>query len=201
MSFLHFVLPLVLAGATPSHDPASPLFQASGQDPYYRGKTGFATVALARDHAYREFQREAHRGRIHPAKGEYFSYLYTLDDPGAGKQLFFHTQWQPAVYVGTDHGSMKYIARRPFQDAETLRVYSLMHSHPRGQSGGAGPSRVDVATASQFKNPDGSYRYLYLINNHGRLIQFKARRDIDPGDTAALSRLPVRPRAGHDWLD
>lgn len=201
MAFFNLVLPLLLAGATPSLDPGGPLFQATGQDPYYHGKTGFATVTQARDHACGEFRQEAHRGRIHPAQGEYFSYIYTLGEPGAGRQLFFHTQWQPAVYVGTDHGSMKFIARRPFTDTDTLRVYSLVHSHPRWQSGGAGPSRVDVATASQFKNPDGSYRYLYLINNHGRLIQFKARRDIDPGDAAALSLMPVRPRAGMDWLD
>ena len=37
--------------------------------------------------------------------------------------------------------------------------------------------------------------------NHGHLVQFKARRDLDPGNPAALATLPVKPRQGVDWLD
>lgn len=201
MAFLNLVLPLLLAGVTPAHPPEGPLYEACGRDPYYHGKTGFPTVTQAKDHAYQEFWREVRHGRIHPARGEYFTYLYTLDAPAGGRTIFFHTPWQAAVYLGTDHGSMKHEVRRPFQDNGELRVFSLMHSHPAGQHGGEGPSRVDVATASQFRNADGTFRLLYLINNHGRLVQFKARRTIDPADNAALSAMPVRPRPGVDFLD
>jgi hypothetical protein len=45
------------------------------------------------------------------------------------------------------------------------------------------------------------HAYLYLINNHGRLIQFKAHREIDPGDGAALATMPVQPRLLVDWVD
>jgi hypothetical protein len=75
----------------------------------------------------------------------------------------------------------------------------MMHSHRTGSREGAGPSRVDVATASRYRNPDGTY--LYLINNHGRLIPFKARRVIDPGDGSALATMPVRFRVLVAWVD
>jgi hypothetical protein len=60
---------------------------------------------------------------------------------------------------------------------------------------------VDVATASRYKEADGTYRYLYLINSRGVLIRFKARRDCDPTHPEALARLPLKPKKPLDWLD
>ncbi len=194
----------------PSHPPPPPLtapapggslWEACGQDPYYHAKRGFAGVLQARDHAYREFRREVAAGRIDPSVDEYFTYLCTFEDPGSGRTIFFHTPWLKATFLATADGCHRHQARCPVAETERIRIYTLMHSHPTRSPEGAGPSRVDVATASRFKNADGTYRHLYLINNGGRLLAFKARRDIDPGDRAALASLPHRPRRGVDWLD
>lgn len=202
MYFFKLLLPVLVAVGAPSHEnlQGGPLYEACAQDPYFNGKHGFPTVVQAKNEAFLEFQREVRHGRLDPRHQEFFTYLYTLTLPGH-HPVFFHTQWRAAAYLGTDHGSMKHTVIRPYDETDQLRVYSLMHSHPTALKDGAGPSRVDVATASRFKNPDGSYRYLYLINNRGRLVQFKARRDIDPADNAELAKMPVKPRAGVDWLD
>jgi len=60
---------------------------------------------------------------------------------------------------------------------------------------------VDLATASTYKNPDGSFRYLYLINNYGKLIQFRARREVNPANPADVATLPLRPKVRTDWID
>ena len=179
---------------------AGAIFEACGEDPYYRGQQGFPDVVKAKDDAYHEFKREVRSGRIDPAHVEFFSYLCTLRLPGGGL-VFFHTRWEPAAFDRTENGSSRHLVRRPFAATEALQYYSLMHSHPTSASHGAGPSRVDVATASRYKNADGTFSYLYLINNHGKLIQFKARRDLDPGDRAGLSKMPFKPRLLVDWID
>ena len=181
--------------------PGGAIYEATGGPAYFPGKTGFRDVVHAKNHAFKEFHAEVRRGRLHPARGEYFCYLYTLD-PGEGRPLvFFHSQWEPAEYVHTAAGSHIHEVRSPLAETGRLRIYSMMHTHPAGSRHGDGPSRVDVATASKYKNPDGSYRYLYLINSHGKLIQFKARRDLDPRDPSALASMPHQPRMMLDWLD
>ena len=202
MSLLCPLALAVLLAAPPHLPPASDgaLFEATGGLAYFRGKQGFPDVVHAKDHAYKEFTREVRAGRIDPSRQEFFSYLLTFHPPGSGA-VFFHTPWALAEFDKTEHGSSRHLVRRPFAESEVLQYYSLMHSHPTSSREGMGPSRVDVATASRYKNPDGSYRYLYLINNQGRLIQFKARRDIDPGDHGALVRMPVKPRLLVDWID
>jgi hypothetical protein len=177
------------------------LYEATGREPYYQGKQGFPDVVHTRNHAYKEFQREVKAGRIDPSQEEYFCYLYTLD-PGGGRPVrFFHSPWAKAAFEKTENGSMRHRVASPLAEGNGIRIFTLFHSHPTSLQGGQGPSRVDVATASRFKNADGSYRYLYLVNNHGQLVQFKARRDLDPHDPAALSTMPVKPRRLVDWFD
>lgn len=193
-----------LLAAAPSphgHDHGQALFEASGHDAYFHGKQGFSTLDRAKNHAFKEFQRGCHGGRIDPRRDEYFCYIYTHAHPTLGCTVFLHTAWQPAVYQEQAHGSRVHRVARPYEETGALRVFTLMHSHPTALPGGEGPSRVDVATASRYRNPDGSYRYLYLINNRGRLIPFKARRAVDPGDPTALAALPHKPRPGLDWVD
>ena len=203
MTFLCLVLPVLLARADPP--PPEPgghadlLFEACGRDPYFRGKRGFPDVVRTKDHAYKEFKREVRHGRLDPNRGEFFSYLYTLDL--GHRTLFFHSQWRPAVFEKAEGGSLHHLIQSPLVPTGTLRIYSMMHSHPAWSAHGAGPSRVDLATASTYRNPDGSFRYLYLINNYGKLIQFRARREVNPADPAAVATLPLRPKVRTDWID
>jgi len=194
-------LSILHIAATPPGGQGGPLYEACGQDPYLKGKHGFSTLVQAKDHAYREFQREVRAGRLDPSREEFFTYLYSLRLPEGRGPVYLHSPWRQAAFEKVEHGSRRHLIRRPYAETENLQVDSMMHSHPTGSREGSGPSRVDVATASRYRNPDGSFRYLYLINNHGRLIQFKARREIDPGNGAALATMPVRPRVMVDWID
>jgi hypothetical protein len=197
------LLPLLLLPFTLLAEPTSQgsaLFQAVGQDPYFQGKRGFPTIEKATYHAYKEFQREVARGRLDPRTQEYYSYFYTFHEPGAARELFLHTAWRQAVIEGAEDGSVRHSVTRPLVESGVLRVYSMIHSHPTvGQ--GAGPSRVDVALASRYRNADGTFRHLYLINNFNKLIQFKAVRAVDPGNRTALLAMPAHPRKGVEWLD
>lgn len=195
---------LVLGGAAAhAKDPSEPaiLYEACGRNPYYLGKGGFRDAHGAALHAYREFRRAVRGGALDPAAGEFFVYVCTLDVPGRDGPLFFHTPWLPARLLGTEHGSRVHAVACPLAPTEHLRIHTLIHSHPYGLKGGEGPSRVDVATASRYKEENGAYRYLYLVNCRGELIKFKARRDINPADARALRTMPVRPRVAVDWLD
>lgn len=205
MHFFNLLLP-ALAALHP-HSPEAPkvpggaIYDACGHDPYFRGKRGFMDVAHAKNHAYKEFKTEARHGRIVTSQGEYFCYIYTLAAEPGKPAVFFHSAWRPAQYQKTENGSERYLVQSPYAETEVVSIYTLCHSHPTGYRTGAGPSREDVATASNYRNPDGTYRYLYLINNRGHLVQFKARRKIDPKNKAALLSMPVEPRATMDWMD
>jgi hypothetical protein len=202
MHLFNLMLAAMVALAPPAHDQGGPLYEATGRDPYFQGKLGFHQVSQARDHAFKDFQAEVSGGRIDPSRDEFFSYIYTFQDPGShAPRIFFHSQWRPAEFERTEAGSIRHLARSPIAETPAIRIYTMIHSHPTALKEGAGPSRVDLATASKYKHPDGRYRYLYLINNRGKLIRFKARRDINPNDPAALSRLPLRPRVTVDWVD
>lgn len=176
------------------------LYQSVGQVPYFHGKYGFKSIREAKDHTFKEFKQLVQAGRIDPAKGEYFSYIYTLQ-PGHGPRRTFHSEWTSASYLKTESGGEQYAIVSPIAESATIRKTTLIHSHPTGNPNGEGPSRMDVALASTYKKADGSYRYLYLINNHGRLLRYKARRTIAPGDRGAVALLPLRPCKGKDWLD
>jgi len=192
------LLPALLA-MTPGPPDGGPIWRACAQDPYFHGKHGFHAVGAARDHAFREFRRAEARGALDPTRDEWFCYIYTLAGPG--QPVFFHSPWRRATFAGEDAGSLRHHVASPLAETAELRIYTLMHSHPTRLGHGLGPSRVDVATASKYKNADGSYRYLYLINSRGHLVQFKARRDISPQDGAALRSMPQLPRRSVDWLD
>jgi len=204
MNFSKLALPVLLGTLAFAHPPSatdSVLFEACGRDPYYKGKRGFHNVDQAKNHAYKEFRSQVGARHIDPSTDEWFCYLYTLRTGDAKGPLFFHSPWRLAVFQKTENGSMRHLVQSPLVPTEDLQVYSMMHSHPTRSHNGAGPSRVDVATASRYKNADGSYRYLYLINNHGSLVPFKARRDIDPNDAMSLLSIPVLPKKGQDWID
>lgn len=196
-------LVLALAGPClhPSERAPGPIFEAAGQDPYYRGKHGFRDVIHAKNHAYREFQREVRAGRIDPSRDEFFTFIYTLEPEDGRPLLFFHAPWAKARFLKRSNGCLQHQVQSPLAEGAGIRIFTLMHSHPTQLPGGLGPSRADVATASKYKNLDGSFRYLYLVNSRGQLVQFKARRDLSPQDAAALSRLPIQPRRAVDWLD
>ncbi|WP_306600273.1 hypothetical protein [Geothrix sp. 21YS21S-2] len=191
----------LLLGFEPEPADPGPIWEAAGRDPYLLGKRGFPKVSRAVGHAVAEFHAAVRQRRIDPSRDEFFSYVYTFQPPGGGRRLFFHSQWWQAMYEKTEAGSMRHRVGRPYAENGSVRVYTFIHTHPTGLGGSEGPSRVDVATASRYRRPDGSFRYLYLINNRGTLVRFKARRDIDPHNAAALARMPVRPRAGVDWVD
>ena len=191
----------LLLGFEPEPANPGPIWQAAGRDPYLLGKRGFPKLSRAVGHAVAEFHAAVRQRRIDPSRDEFFSYIYTFQPPGGGRRLFFHSQWRQADYEKTEAGSMRHLIRQPYAENGDVRVYTFIHTHPTGLGGGEGPSRVDVATASRYKRPDGSYRYLYLINNRGQFVRFKARRDTDPGNPAALGGMPVRPRKRLDWVD
>ncbi len=199
-----FVPTLALAlflGFEPGPADPGPLWRAVGQDPYLHGKAGFRSPSRAVNHAVAEFRKGVRTGHIDPRRDEYFSYIYTFQPPEGGRRVFFHSAWKQAAFEKIEGGSMRHLVERPYAETGAVRVYTFIHSHPTHGSGGEGPSRVDVATASRYRRPDGSYRYLYLVNNWGRLVRFKARRDIDPQNQAALGMMPVRPRVRQDWID
>ena len=198
MNFLSLLLPVLLT-LPPAPTDGGPIWRACGQEPYYHCKHGFHGVVAAKDHAYREFRKAEAKGALDPSRDEWFCYIYTLEGPD--RPAFFHSPWQRAAFSGEDAGSLRHHVASPLAETAGLRIYTLMHSHPTRLGNGLGPSRVDVATASKYKNPDGSYRYLYLINSRGHLIQFKARRDISPHDGAAMRSMPQLPRRSLDWLD
>ena len=167
---------------------------------YYHGKTGFAKVSSAKDHAYKEFKKKMGLGQINPANQEYFSYIYTARNPDTNKINYFHTPWATAGFLKTENGSEQYCVQPPFPEGPNLKRNTLIHSHPTNNPNGAGPSRMDVALASTYRKANGGFRYLYLINSQLRLVQFKAVRVVDPGNPLALLRLPHKPILGRDWL-
>jgi hypothetical protein len=169
--------------------------------PYFHGKYGFRSVVEAKNHAYKEYLALVGAGRIDPAQGEYFSYLYTIRDPARGAITWFHSEFEKATYLHTQGGQEVYQVRSPIAESENIRRNTFIHTHPRGRTGGEWPSRTDVAVASRYRHRDGRYRYLYLINSRLQLVQFKAVRSIDPENRLALQQLPHLPVRGRDWRD
>lgn len=200
LKFLSLALTVGVALAAeevPAAPDPGPLFEACGRDFYYHGKQGFPTVERARDHAFKEFKREVAAGRVDPSDREYFTYIFRLRRVKGGPRLFLHTPWVPAEDLGRRGGQHFFQASCPLQPKEDLRIYTMIHSHPtRGV--GSGPSWADLATASRYRNKDGSYRHLYLINNLGKLVTFRARHPLEAGRASAR---PGQPRRHLDWMD
>ena len=203
--FARLALGFLLGGSLFGQTPAAPdphfLHRSLGERPYFQHKYGFASVLEAKNHAYKEYLRLVKQGRIDPREREFFSYIYTIKHADSGRIIYFHSEWEPAAYVRTEQGMEQYEIRSPIAESATIRKNSLIHSHPTQAVNGEGPSRLDVAVASSYRKGNGKFRYLYLVNNHLRLIQFKARRSIDPGNRAALLGLPLKPRQGLDWMN
>jgi hypothetical protein len=170
-------------------------------DPYYHRKTGFKTSAEAALHAHREFLKLARQGAIDPRTREYFSYVYTILHSTTGRVIYFHSAWTPASYLKTENGGEQWAVQAPIVESEFIRKNIMLHSHPTSNPDGKGPSRFDVAVASRYRKAGGGFRYLYLVNSEMKLVRFKAKREIDPGNASALLAMPVRPRRGLDWVD
>lgn len=161
----------------------------------------FATVTEAKTDAYHEYLAKVRAGRIDGSQGESFCYIYTIREHPGHAIRYFHSEWEKATFLSTAGGQETYEVRSPIAETEDIRRNTFIHTHPTGRSGGEGPSRTDVLTAGRYRRSDGRFRYLYLINNHLRLIQFKAVRNFNPDDRTALWLLPPVPRKGRDWLD
>jgi hypothetical protein len=166
---------------------------------YYHHKAGFRTAQQAAEHAHREFLKGVRQRTLDPSTREFFVYLYTVKSPGG--ILYFHSPWEPATFIRTENGGEQYGTTNRLNEEVDLRKNLLMHSHPTHNPSGEGPSRMDVALASTYRKANGAFRYLYLVNNHLKLIRYKAIRPIDPGNIPALLAMPVKPRRGQHWLD
>ncbi|BDU76780.1 hypothetical protein [Mesoterricola sediminis] len=197
MARIQFVAAWMLCGLLPAFEAApGPLFEVCGRQEYFKGKHGFQSVGRASEHAYKEFRALSRAEQIHPQNDEYFSYILRWE-PEDGPPLYLHTAWQRASGGEREGNQVLFQVACPVHTTDTLRVYTLMHSHPTAW-GSPGPSWMDLETATRYTNPDGSFRHLYLINNRGQLVAFKAKRS---GGQTGRIRHAHPPRRNLDWLD